>query len=348
MPTRVYITCDVECSEERAAGARILPPIGYDMRVWGRFSADEREHGIGFMMSELEAVGLRATFFVEALGAEYFGDAGLRQVCAELRGRGHDVQLHLHPILRAPRWLSSRQAPVADDIGDYAVAEQIALLRDGIAILSRCGVPPGELCAFRAGNFGAASSTWEAMAAVGLRVSSSYNPFYFGQSCKIDWPRTEQSLFDTGRGVWELPVTCFSQPGGGPRHLQIAAASTAEIVSTLEQAIRFGLPEVTLVTHPFEFFHIDSADARRGRPNRINQARFRQLCRYLARRSEALEVETVSDLAKRLPIRCEQLPIAPLVGRRRDLARRLVEQAAKRIDARIGPLLGLLRSTGSS
>jgi hypothetical protein len=340
MRTRVYITCDVECAEERVDGSgHVQPPIGYDMRVWGRFSRQSREHGIGFLMSELEDAGLRGTFFVEALGAEFFGDAGLRDVCHGLRTRGHDVQLHLHPVLTRPHWRTDVHDPVQDDIGDYPIAEQVSFLRRGIAILDRCGVPASEIVAFRAGNFGASNATWESLSAVGLRLSSSYNACYLGGSCRLEWPREEQSLFDTGRGVWELPVTNFNEAGGGKRHLQVSAASTGELIDALEQAYGFGLPEVTLVTHPFEYFYVDSVAKRRGRPNRINQARFRRLCGYLRQQTHRFEVETVGALARRLPLDVGPPPVIALRGKRRHRVQRLVEQAVKRIDERLGGLL---------
>jgi len=41
--TRVYITIDTECAEERNVGGRELPAQGYDVRVWGRFANQARE-----------------------------------------------------------------------------------------------------------------------------------------------------------------------------------------------------------------------------------------------------------------------------------------------------------------
>jgi hypothetical protein len=231
---------------------------------------------------------------------------------------------------------------VPDDIGDYPVAEQAALLREGIAILARCGVPERDLVAFRAGNFAASSATWDAMREVGLRLSSSYNSSYLGRGCRIEWPREEQSLFDTGRGVWELPVTCFAEPSGRRRHLQVSAASVGELIDVLEQASAMGVAEVTVVTHPFEYFYVDDVASRRGRPNRINQARFRGLCRHLARSASSLEVDTVGALARRVPIDRPRVALRPLRGKRRHHLRRIVEQTVKRVDERLGAVLGRL------
>lgn len=342
--TRVYLTVDVECAEERGAAGRALPAQGYDLRVWGRFANQRRELGIGLVLRELAAEGLRATFFTEALGAESFGLDGLREVVAALRGAGHDVQLHAHPVQRCARYRSLGRAAAPDDLAAYALDEQIALLGDAIALLGDAGVPRHEIRAFRAGNYGASNATWAALAAVGLRVSSSYNPSYTHR-CRIAFPGARPGLFRAEHGVFELPITTFIEPGiepggRGHRHLQITAVSLAELTHCLWQARRLGIPEVTIVTHSFEFAHVDSIERRRGRVNTVNLRRLRGLCRFLRRHDAAFEVDTVGALAARLDAGDGARPAAASVsawprGRRRDRARRLVEQAWKRLEARL-------------
>src|SRR5437763_16837389 len=97
MRTRVYVTVDVECAEERTIGGRELPAQGYDVRMWGRFSNQKKDLGVGLIMDELEAHGMRATFFTEVFGSQHFGIDGLREVVQAMHRRGHDVQLHTHP-----------------------------------------------------------------------------------------------------------------------------------------------------------------------------------------------------------------------------------------------------------
>ena len=336
-PTRVYLTVDVECAEERSAGGRLVPAQDYDVRVWGRFRNQPRELGIGLIMAELEAHDLRATFFTEVLGAETFGLDGLRRVVGALRQRGHDVQLHAHPIQRCGRYRSFGWPPADDDLAGYPLDAQIALLRDAIAILTSCGVPRGEIRAFRAGNYAASNATWAAMAAVGLRVSSSYNPCYFARGCRLRFAGSRPGLFRAEHGVLELPISNFVEPGGGHRHLQITAVSLAEITRHLWQARRLGIAEVTIVTHSFEFAHVDSIAQRRGRINTVNLLRLRGLCRFLRRHAAEFAVDTVGALAARLdagPPPPDGSPELPH-GRRRDRARRLIEQAVKRVEARL-------------
>jgi hypothetical protein len=51
-------------------------------------------------MDILEEHGLRGTFFVETFAGAVVGEAPLREAYAEIAARGHDVQLHLHPVYR--------------------------------------------------------------------------------------------------------------------------------------------------------------------------------------------------------------------------------------------------------
>jgi hypothetical protein len=341
--TRVYLTVDVECSEERMVGGRLRPPLGYDLRVWGRGERGE-DLGIGLIMRELAAERLAATFFVEPFGAEFFGRDGLARVIADLRARGHDVQFHAHPVQRRADFLSRGEPPAPDNLADYPTAQQAELLGEGLDILVACGVPRAELRGFRAGNFGANNDTWRAMHQVGLTVSSNYNPCYLRKSCRVDWPRPEPSRFDTGCGVWELPVSNFCDPDGGFRHLQVTAASLGEMTDYLQQARRLGLGEVTIVTHSFEHYHLDQVAPPRLRKNRVNLARLRGLIRFLGQNRGAFEVETVGALAARVPAPTVQAGPAPLPaggtpvvprGSRLRKAGRLIEQAYKRAEAKI-------------
>ena len=336
--TRVYLTVDVECAEERRRGRRLLPAQDYELRVWGRFRNQKHDLGIGLIMRELEVHGFRATFFTEALGAETFGIDGLRQVIGELRARGHDVQLHAHPIQRCGRYRSLGREPASDDIGAYALDEQTALLREAIDILVRCGVPRADVRAFRAGNYGANNDTWAAMASVGLGVSSSFNPCYFDKNCRLIFPSSRSGLFRAEHGVFELPISNFVEHDGTHRHLQITAVSLPEMTRHLWEARRLGIAEVTIVTHSFELLHVDSIEQRLGRVNSVNLLRLRGLCSFLRQHEHEFEVDTVGALAARLretgpgsPDGAREMP----KGRRRDRVRRLFEQAVKRVEARL-------------
>ncbi len=339
MKTRVFVTVDVECAEERNLGGKQMPAQGYDVRVWGRFKNQPHELGIGLLMRELEAEGLRGTFFTEVFGAHHFGRKGLGEAVGAMLARGHDVQLHTHPVQRVANWRTRGLMPAPDNIADYDVSRQAELLREGVEILEGCGVPKGKVMAFRAGNFGAENATWEAMARVGLVLSSNYNPCYFAKNCKMRSQKSAPGLFLADSGVWELPISNFREPGGGHRHMQITAVSLDEMKSYLLDAHARGIFEVTVVTHSFELCHIDEPEAHLGRVNTINLLRFRGLCRFLAKRSDIFAVDTAGALAQRLlqgseaarPNGAGEYPL----GLRRHKAKRLVEQAWKRVEAKL-------------
>lgn len=334
--TRVYITVDVECREERHVGQRVQPPASYDLRVWGRFRNQRRDLGIGLIMDELDRHGIACTMYLDPFGSLHFGREPFREVCQEIRERGHDLQVHAHPIQRTATWISQGTNPPPDKMNEYDAKGQAALLREALDIFGDAGVPRDELGSFRAGHFAANEDTWRAMAAVGLKVSSNFNPCYVEKGiCKIDWRGAAGGLFDTGTGVWELPISTFRQGFGGMRHVQITAVSLAETIHFLEQAHRLGMPEVVLVTHSFELFHIDNEGDELGRPNIVNVRRLRGLAEYLARHDDTFEVDTAGALAKRLPDQTTD-PIDRVVrGRRRLFGVRLMEQAYKRLEARL-------------
>lgn len=338
MKTRVYITIDTECAEERTHGRIEAPPLGWDVRVWGRFVNQRRELGVAMIMEELARTGARATFFVEALGAAFFGEDELRAVCGALRAQGHDLQLHTHPRQIRANYRTLGQPAASDDIGDYALAEQVELLERGLHTLARCGVPRAELRAFRAGNYGASNTTWEAMARVGLVVSSNYNPCYFDKNCKLRAEASSAGLFRAPHGVWELPITTIRERGGGHRHAQITAVSATELRALLDDAHAAGIAEVTIVTHSFELYHVDSLAPPRGRPNTLNILRLRALCAHVAAHPDRFEIDTVGDLARRIVTGEERPPAHPdlpiVRGHDRHKLARLVEQTAKRLEAR--------------
>jgi hypothetical protein len=329
--TKVYITVDTECAEERLVRGRLQPPLGYDLRVWGRFANHDEELGIPLIMRELEFYGHRATFYVEPFAARHFGLDGLAAVCRAIRARGHEVQLHAHPMQQRPRFRSEGVTPPADDMHAYDVDEQARLLEAGLAILAEAGVPRAQITSFRAGNFGADNRTWAAMAKVGLALSSNLNPNYAKRNNRIVWPRVEAGLFATGvDGVGELPVSNFLD-GGAPRHLQLMAVSLGEMIEYLRAARGRGIGEVCLFTHSFELYYLIDVERRQARLNRLNLDRLRGLGRWLREHADEYEVETVGQLAGR------PLPSSSsselLRGRRLLRWGRLAEQLLKRVES---------------
>jgi len=227
---------------------------------------------------------------------------------------------------------------VSDQLGEYDVETQASLLREGVALLAKAGVPREDVVALRAGNFGASGATWGAMKRAGLVLSSSYNPFYFDKGCTMRSAAARASLFRVEDDLWELPITNIREADDAPRHLQITAVSTDETVHAMRAARAAGAREICVAMHSFELAHIDSVTDRLGRPNTVTLHRFRALCQFLRDSDREFEVDTCGALGKRLA-RGEEAadPNAPRDlprGSRALRARRLVEQAYQRVEAR--------------
>lgn len=329
----VYITVDTECTEERLVRGHVRPPLGFDVMMRGRFEGHKAGLGTDLIVSELGRYDFHATFFVEPLCAEYFGTDGLAAVCSDLRKSGHDTQLHLHPNFRRPEWRQTGLLPLPDNICDYDLGAQRALLADGVALLAKAGVPRSSIVAFRAGNYGASNATWQALKDVGFSVDSSLNLWAVGRDCQIVTNVLRNDLFEAIPGVWELPVTCFAE-SKGYRHLEITAISSAEMRYALTNLQESGTTAATIVTHPGEFFVVDDPSRLLARPNYINIARLRSLLSFLHRFRDRFTVRTVGWLAMNLPIQSSRDgtgPAAIPVGSAGLRLARLPVQALKRV-----------------
>lgn len=342
MTTAVHLTIDTECREERIVGANLTPAAGYDLRVWGHFANQTDPLGIEFIMSELERYGFRATFYIDPFGSVSFGKSALAHVIQTIISRGHDVQLHAHPRQKQARWATEGRSPASDFMSDYDLSNQVDLLNEGMHLLETCGQSRQSIVSFRAGHFSANPDTWLAMAACGLPVSSNYNLCYLPKSCRLSWPTSTHVAFDTKSGVIELPITNFQEGSQSHyRHLQITAVSFAELKHALLQAHRLGYPDVTLVSHSFEFCFIDSVGKQLGRPNRINMTRLKRLLAFLDQHRFQFSVETVLDFWKRIeapeaiPRRFLGMPVTCLQNGHGLRLGRYIEQMAKRLDGHL-------------
>ncbi|MDB5702029.1 MAG: hypothetical protein JWL66_2228 [Sphingomonadales bacterium] len=310
--TAVLITVDTELSallHQRGASAR----VNFENSILGRCQAGD--FGIGWQMDVLDRHGLKGVYFVDPLPALVVGEAVIADVVGMIVARGHDVQLHAHP-----EWLEwAKESPVGGrrgrNIGDFAMADQVALLEYGCGVIERAGA--ARPVAFRAGNFGANDDTLRALAAIGLAWDSSVNADYLGGDCRID-VIAERSLPVELQGICELPVSGLYDRPGHFRPAQVCAMSGWEMRDTLLHAAKGAHPVVTVVTHSFEMLSRD-----RSRPNRAVMARFEGMAEYIARHP-ALESATFATLRPETMM----IPDAPRAGPNRvRTTARIVEQA---------------------
>jgi hypothetical protein len=252
-------------------------------------------------MDILEASGLRGTAFVEVFAAAVFGEAELGEAYRAILERGHDVQLHLHPVFRyyarVRDGLLDRDQlpPTMDIIGSLPPETQRDLLEEGCRVFQRLlGRNP---TAFRAGCYGASQDTLKALEKVGIKHDSSVNAGYPIPSLPLAVGEVTNHPWQVG-SVWEIPVTVFRTGIGrfsGIKPLEVSAVSFTEMRRVLEYAELSGMHCVTVVLHSFSLFKSANVQFRRIRPDRLVIRRFRRLCEFLSENRRRFAVRTFSE-----------------------------------------------------
>jgi hypothetical protein len=328
----VYITVDTECSLGGAWENPQWKPVGPDRAVLGRVGS--RLYGIPLIMDIMEEHGLRGTFFTEVLVRDLLGNSELADAYVPIKQRGHDAQLHLHPVFHyyhaVTQGLMRREDLPArmDLIGGLPFDTQVELLNKGCDIFREIfGCMP---VAFRAGCYGASMSTLDALEKVGIAYDSSFNAAYLDDSCLMG-PREATNIPWRKGSVWEIPVTTFETGAGsmrGLKPLEVSAVSLWELREVLHQAERLGQENVTVMLHSFAFLKRADPQFLKMRPDRLVIHRFREFCGFLKRNADRFRVMTFSEMAT--PV--ENLASIPLprMGVLIPTARKLV-QAANRI-----------------
>jgi peptidoglycan/xylan/chitin deacetylase (PgdA/CDA1 family) len=118
------------------------------------------DFGVPYQLARLQAYGLKAVFFVEALCTEILGLDILKRMAEPILEGGHEVQLHVHP-----EWLWWAEGSLRLDrrfqsLADLDYATQRSLLERALEAFGRAKLPVPT--AFRAGNFGANGDTLSA------------------------------------------------------------------------------------------------------------------------------------------------------------------------------------------
>jgi len=296
----VYITIDTECSLGGAWENPKWQPVGPERAVLGAIGS--KMYGVPLIMDILEEHGLRGTFFTEVFARDVVPASELAAAYEPIRARGHDVQLHLHPVFHyyhevtQGRLERSQLPPRMDLIGSLDPATQLALLKKGYSIFQEIfGSAP---TAFRAGVYGASMSTLEALQQIGIRFDSSFNAAYLADSCLMDSRKPANTPWRHGE-VWEIPVTTF-ETGAGPlrglKPLEVSAVSFSEMQSVLNQAERLGQETVTVMLHSFAFLKRADARFRKMRPDHLVIRRFRRFCNFLRGNQHRFRVLKFSEL----------------------------------------------------
>ena len=223
MTRSLWITVDVEAQPRRS------PEDALNRLVWGHFP--EGDFGIGSMMDIADSHSVKLTMFLDYAEEYLYGDA-LLDVGREIRRRGHDLQLHLHPEFLPDSFYEGASIPRVPDLN---LASQVGadtlfdLLCDRHSGLT--GVSP---IAFRGGGYRFNGSVLGAMKRHGIRLGSNYNiakanqPMNFGPMPQFSWTS----------GVVEVPIsTVFDYKNTG-RHFDYNFNASLMNVCGLDTCIR--------------------------------------------------------------------------------------------------------------
>jgi hypothetical protein len=308
----VFITVDTEHSIGGAFRDRRLKPVSNERRIFYRVG--RKDYGIALIMDIGERYGLPICFFLEILNKYYFGEEESRSVCQYILGRGHDVQLHLHPNYLNFTTPDPMKREFSDLMYNYPLEKQIEFLTDGRETLIKYGAP--NVIAFRAGNFGADYNTLTALEKAGFLVDSSYNKTFLGGDCRLekvllcedeenkDCRLKELDIYDAEKieNIWEFPITNFSElnfkGGRRYRHLDINGVSFAQMRRVLDEAVESGPRNITIVMHSFSFTNPADVQYRKILPRTVVIRRFEKLCRYLAEHNNKFQVLTFKDMSR--------------------------------------------------
>jgi len=296
----VCLTVDTECSLGGAWENPRWKPVDPEKAILGRIGS--KLYGVPLIMDILEEHDLRATFFTEVLVSDVFGTSVLAEACASIRARGHDPQLHLHPVFHY--YHLSRQGHIQPDglpvsmdiIGSLPLETQLQLLQKGRSFFR--DIFGSDPTAFRAGCYGGSLSTLDALGKIGIRYDSSFNAAYIGRTCLMNSKEPTNAPWRSGR-VWEIPVTTFETgawPLRGLKPLEVSAVSLWEMQKVLDQLENLGQETVTMVLHSFSFVKRDDIQFGGMRPDNLVIRRFQGLCRFLRCNRNRFRVLTFSKL----------------------------------------------------
>ncbi|MFQ5585093.1 MAG: polysaccharide deacetylase family protein [Calditrichia bacterium] len=273
---KTYFTITID-TEADFSGERIIP---ISKMVYGKI--DGKYYGIGRIMDICKKYGVKATFFVSTFESEKLGDDGMKAICREIDGRGHDVQLHTHP-----KWITGERF-----MWCHPLEKQIDLLSQGKEKIKEwIGKAP---IAHRAGGFGADHKTLSALKRVDIPVDSTYMA---GPYCRFRPDKFKKNNASTSEeGIIELPVTEFRQFKLGRfrpvKPLDINANTLSELKFVINSARKQGIKVVTLLMHSFSFLH-RNRDRTVFTPNKGDMAKFDKLLQFISK-NETVEVITVS------------------------------------------------------
>lgn len=182
---------------------------GIEQQIFCRHESGE--YGVGYMMDLLDGYGFKGTFFLDILAEYQFGEGSLDPVVEAIRGRGHDVQLHLHSAPHL-RYASSEEIR---SLSGALRSNDAELFRRALALAvelfeKRVGQ---RAVAYRSGGYNLTDEFFPVLEEFDIAIDSSLFPFKNCRTSPWTWARTQPFKFGN---VLEIPVTWMvdRRPGG--------------------------------------------------------------------------------------------------------------------------------------
>ncbi len=182
--------------------------------------------------------------------------------------------------------------PYRQNLGDFNLADQTAIVREGLANLRAAGAP--GVVALRAGNLGGNHNTVYAAKASGLAWDMSLDLAHG----RAEYETVQDQVRRDGAASAcpTIPLPCVEDYPGHFRPMQLTALSFAELQHALFCAEREQWPYFMIMLHSFELIKRDAPRATRASAHSINQRRWNQLCKLLDRRRDIFRTITCRDL----------------------------------------------------
>lgn len=251
-------------------------------QIWGRVLGESDAHGITRIMDLLEANNTKGVFFLTPYEQARHGVETLADAAREIHKRGHDLQLHTHPIAMFRTDYMSR----------FDEDEQVEILQTGMDLLKQW--TGKTVTAHRAGGFHADANTLKACARVGINLDASCSPY--NTETPLAHELNASLQVSQQAGVWELPMTEYHIGSLGNRTMNrlmdIEASSLSELKAVVTQARDHGLEAVTLLMHSFSF-------VRDGTVNHQVERRFEQFLQFV-NNTQGVEFATTETLQSQL------------------------------------------------
>jgi len=286
--TKVLITIDTEFSIGGYFKNKRNKPVPADRHIYCKIKG--KDYGINLIMDILEKYELKGIFFVETESRFYFGEEEVLNIIQNIKTRGHEVQLHIHPTYNT----FAKGRIVSDDMRKYSTEEQTNIIAKALEFLASHGIK--DILAFRSGGFYSDLNTIKALRKNGLKYSSNYN--IACPNCSyIENKQPRNDIYPLDH-IFEIPVTCYKEfpIRKDWNSFQISACSFDEFKSALAYYHDNQVQLTTLITHSFEFVKSKDIQFSKIAPKQIMIKRFENICNYLVSYPDKFRVITYEEL----------------------------------------------------